>query len=158
MEPGQCPALLAAATTDTRRLLARPSPVRDSPFSEASLCVVVSQQFGLFLRRFGKLVLQRFGYPPMLDAPIRSEQRVVGSVLDQGVFERVASFRRVAALDDQLGFGKPLQCAAQFVLGNRGHGPQKLVGKFSADYGGRLRDLLRAGKPVEPRHQRVLQT
>ena len=94
-----------------RRPLAGLSPVGDGRLSEAGLRVVVGEQFGLFLDRLRKLLLQRFGDPAVLDAPIRSEQRVVGGVLDQRVLERVTRLRRVAALEDQLGFGKPPQRA-----------------------------------------------
>ena len=111
----------------------RASPPAGRPFASrrwqvwrASLRIVVSEQFWLFLYRLRKLLLQCFGYPPVLDAPIRPEQRMVGSVLNQRVLERVACLRRVATLEDQLGFGKPSQRPTQLVLGKRGQ-PEKLV-------------------------------
>src|SRR5208282_4707785 len=74
------------------------------------------------------------------------------------MLERVMRARRTPALEDQLGINKLPQRPTQLALRTRGYGSQQLVGEFSADYRGCLRHLFRAREPVEPRHQRVLQT
>ena len=63
-------------------------PTRLAAFSvKPSLCTVTRQQLRLVLRNLGELAFQRFGDAGVKSAPWLPQQRAIGRVLHQGMFE-----------------------------------------------------------------------
>jgi hypothetical protein len=89
--------------------------------------------------------------------PLRPEQALVGGVAHQGVLEAVGRLGRLAAREDQLRRGQPLQRRPQLRLRHRRDRREQRVVEFAPEAGGHLRHLLDPGHAVEPGHQRGVQ-
>ena len=100
-----------------------------------------------------ELAAQGVGDLPVQDLPPAPEQGFVGGVLDQRMLEGVARIGRSAGAEQQLRLFELRQCCAQRRLVAAGDGAQQRVGKFAANCGADLRDLLDRRQPVETRRQ-----
>ena len=86
------------------------------------------------------------------------EQRFVGGVLDQGVFEDVAGFRRRAAAKDQLRVEQLIEGIAQRRIVDAADGRQQFVREVPADDRCGLSDFLDRREAVEPGHERIVKS
>jgi hypothetical protein len=85
------------------RLLPSPLPIEDGLLRESCFGVVLRQQLWLCGHCFGELCLQHPGHLLVHLLPGALEQRRIGRVLDQGMFEAVGSTWKPAPLIEQLG-------------------------------------------------------
>ena len=83
------------------------------------------------------------------------EQIFVGRVLNERVLEAIIAFGRQAL--HNVGFGELLQRSLQGCILDSRHVANERVGEPAADHRADLRYLARRAKPVQPRHQRLLQ-
>jgi hypothetical protein len=84
-------------------VLPRPMPIPDRLGGEARLRAVMRQEFGLGGSGLGKLCLQHLGNALMIPLPCAAQQRRIGNIADQGVFEEVGGLRWQPTLIQQFG-------------------------------------------------------
>jgi hypothetical protein len=113
----------------------------------------MGDEFRLGRRDRRELAAQGIGDLPVQDLPPAPQQGFIGCVLDQRMLEGVARIGRRASAEQQLRFFELPQCRAQRRLAAAGDCAQQRVGKFAADRGADLRDLLDRRQPIEPRRQ-----
>ena len=102
---------------------------------------MVRQDFGLHLDRVGKLLLQYLRNPPVHLLPGTAQQRGIGRILDQGVFEPVSGMWRPATLIQQFGLDQLPQAGLQRRLIVWRDGLQQVIGKFPPQHCRELRHL-----------------
>jgi hypothetical protein len=94
----------------------------------------------------------------MQDLTPAFEKIFIGSVLNQRVLETVVGVRRQALDQQNVGFGEPFQSGLQGCAFHPGDIAQEAIGEAASDHRADLRHLTRRAEPVEPRHQRLLQS
>src|SRR5262249_37410668 len=82
--------------------LTRSLPVGNSLLYESSLRVMLCQQFRLRLDQVGKPCLQYLGNTLVILLPRALEQRLIGCVLDEGMFKHIGCLGWHAPLVEQL--------------------------------------------------------
>ena len=87
----------------------------------------------------------------------RAQQALVGRLLHQCVLEAVAALDEVAAREREPGLDELGERRVEFGLADAGDRGEQRARELAADDGRHLRHVLDPPKPVEPRHQRILQ-
>ena len=78
--------------------------------------------------------------------------------MDHGVLEDVGGPRPHTSLVHEVGAEEAVERDVEVRLAHGRYGRQQLVGEFPADSRSDLRHFLHGDEPVEPRHQRVVQS
>src|SRR5215475_7537154 len=106
-------------------------PVGNSFPMALGFCVVVRQDFGLVCRNLWKLLCQHVGNTLMVLLPGTVEQRLVGGVPDQGMFEEVRRLGWYPTLVQQLRLHQLLQRALERCLVPWGDRLEQVMGKLT---------------------------
>jgi hypothetical protein len=84
------------------------------------------------------------------------QQRLIGDILDQGVFEDVRSLRQHAPLIEEFGCDEALKLALQRHLIELGDSLQKGIGEVPPQRGAQLGEAFRSHQANEAGHEGIL--
>src|SRR5215470_8098512 len=105
----------------------------------------------------GKLIAQNLARAAVQSLATAPKQVLVGSVLNERMFEAVFGFRRKALHQEYVGLGQSFQRRLQRFVLHVGNGANERIGEAAPDRGSDLCYLTRRSEPVQPRGQRLLQ-
>ena len=114
---------------------ARPLPVGNRLLGAARGGVVMCQQFGLCRNDLRKSGFQHLGNALVVVLARTLEQRLIGNILDQGVFEEVGGLRRHTPLIEEFGCDEALEFTLQRLLIELGDGLQEGIGEVPPQRG-----------------------
>ena len=112
---------------------------------------------GIRLDHVGEAGFQEFRRLPVVLLAGSSQQRAVGSVLDQRVLEDVSGAWRAAALVEKLGLDQLPEAFLENGLAGGGEAGNHFVGELAAQHRAELGELADLRQAVEPPHQRFVQ-
>ena len=141
-----------------QRPLSRFAPQARGLFDQASLGAVTRQQLRLALGNLGELAFEGFGDTGVKCASRLAQQRAIGRVLHQGMLEQVGRMRRHTLPEQQTSRNETVQRRSEFRPGFAYHRSQEGMRELPPDRRADLRHLLGRAEPIEPRHQRSVQT
>ena len=125
---------------------------------KAGLSEMLCQQFRFALRH-GREAFFQCPRDPFVDLlPSCAQQVVVSYVTHQGMLEAVAGFARLALGKGQPGIDETRDPRCNVTRGSRSHRLQERIRKLLPNHGRNLGNLLCRPEPIEPRHQRILQS
>ena len=132
-------------------LLACPLPVGHRLLVAARRGVVMCQQFGLCRNDLRKSGFQHLGNALVVVLARTLQQRLIGDILDQCVFEEVGGLRRHASLIEEFGCDEALEFALQRLLielSDGYKGLQEGIGEVPPQRGAQLGETLCGHQPT----------
>ena len=116
------------------------------------------QDLGPALGSLGEFCFKGFGDTGVERASRLAQQRAIGRVLHQGMLEQVARLRREALPEQQACLQETVERRSQLRRGLACYRSQQGMRELPPDRRPDLRYLPGRAEPVEPRHQRCVQT